>query len=181
MIADQRVLSGGAIHHERSLTSARRTAFVTGASYGIGAAIATAFARDGFDLALADLDAGTLENTVAAVRGHGARAVTIAFDLRVQSGIEESMRRVLAELGLSTYSSTTPAPSSRSCQRDHARAVGERHRCQPYWRVTHEPGDGPLLLSSGRKGRSSASRPRTARSACPTSPSMASRKRASRT
>ena len=79
--------------------SGRRTALVTGASYGIGAAIANALARDGFDLALADLDAGTLEKTAATVRSQGARAVTVAFDLRVQSGIEEAMQRVLAELG----------------------------------------------------------------------------------
>jgi NAD(P)-dependent dehydrogenase (short-subunit alcohol dehydrogenase family) len=80
-------------------TLQRRAAFVTGASYGIGAAISTAFARDGFDVALADLDAAMLENTVAAVRSHGVRAVTVAHDLRVQSSIEASMQRVLAELG----------------------------------------------------------------------------------
>jgi NAD(P)-dependent dehydrogenase (short-subunit alcohol dehydrogenase family) len=77
----------------------RRTAFVTGASYGIGAAIANALARDGYDVAVADLDAAMLENTVAAIRGHGMRALTVAHDLRIQSSIEESMQRVLAEFG----------------------------------------------------------------------------------
>ena len=81
-----------------SAATARRTAFVTGASYGIGAAIATALARDGFDVAIADLDTSTLDDTVAAIRAHGARAVTVTLDLRIQSSIDEAMQQVLAEL-----------------------------------------------------------------------------------
>jgi NAD(P)-dependent dehydrogenase (short-subunit alcohol dehydrogenase family) len=80
-------------------TTERRTAFVTGASYGIGAAIANALARDGFDLALGDLNIGMLEDTVSSVRGHGARALALPLDLRVQSSIDEAMQRVLAEFG----------------------------------------------------------------------------------
>jgi 3-oxoacyl-[acyl-carrier protein] reductase len=45
--------------------SARRSAFVTGASYGIGAAIADALARDGFDVAVADLSTETLDDTIS--------------------------------------------------------------------------------------------------------------------
>jgi NAD(P)-dependent dehydrogenase (short-subunit alcohol dehydrogenase family) len=77
----------------------RRTAFVTGASYGIGEAIANALARDGFDVAVADLGTDTLDKTLAGIRSHGARAAAIALDLRVQSSIEEAMRQVIAEFG----------------------------------------------------------------------------------
>jgi NAD(P)-dependent dehydrogenase (short-subunit alcohol dehydrogenase family) len=80
-------------------TTQRRTAFVTGGSYGIGAAIANALSRDGFDVAVADLDIAMLENTVASIRGRNARVLAVQHDLRIQSSIEESMQRVLAEFG----------------------------------------------------------------------------------
>jgi NAD(P)-dependent dehydrogenase (short-subunit alcohol dehydrogenase family) len=80
-------------------TSERRTALVTGASYGIGAAIANALSRDGFDVAVADLDTATLDNTVASIRGRNVRVLAIPLDLRVQSSIDDAMERVLTEFG----------------------------------------------------------------------------------
>jgi NAD(P)-dependent dehydrogenase (short-subunit alcohol dehydrogenase family) len=77
----------------------RRTAFVTGASYGIGAAIANALSRDGFDVAIADVDLAMLEDTVASIRGRNARVFAVQHDLRIQSSIDESMQRVLGEFG----------------------------------------------------------------------------------
>ncbi len=41
------------------ISTGRQAAFVTGASYGIGAATALALARDGFDLAIAATRAGS--------------------------------------------------------------------------------------------------------------------------
>ena len=80
-------------------TSQRRTAFVTGASYGIGEAIANALARDGFDVAVADLTTETLDRTLAGVRSHGVRAAAFALDLRAQSSIEQAMRDVISAFG----------------------------------------------------------------------------------
>jgi NAD(P)-dependent dehydrogenase (short-subunit alcohol dehydrogenase family) len=51
-----------------------RVAVVTGAAQGIGAAIATAFARFGADVAVCDRDADGLDATVAAIVAAGRRA-----------------------------------------------------------------------------------------------------------
>jgi 3-oxoacyl-[acyl-carrier protein] reductase len=55
------------------------TAIVTGAATGIGAAIAQRLARDGFAIAVADIDAARAGERAAALRvaGHTAHAVTV--------------------------------------------------------------------------------------------------------
>jgi NAD(P)-dependent dehydrogenase (short-subunit alcohol dehydrogenase family) len=75
------------------------TAFVTGASYGIGQACALALARDGFHVAVSELDPADLADTVAKIEATGARALRVALDLRSQASIEQAMRDVLAGFG----------------------------------------------------------------------------------
>lgn len=77
----------------------RRAAFVTGASYGIGAAVAVALARDGFDVAVSDLTAGMLDDTVFNIEAAGGRAAPIALDLRSQSDIRRSIAEAARALG----------------------------------------------------------------------------------
>ena len=61
-----------------------RKALITGASRGIGRAIAEAFAREGADLALVATAADRVSDTAAACRDHGAKIVE-AFGLDVSS------------------------------------------------------------------------------------------------
>lgn len=73
-----------------------RTALVTGASRGLGRAIAAGFASAGADLVLAARDAATLERTAEEIRSLGSATVrTIAFDLADLAAVE----RAVDELG----------------------------------------------------------------------------------
>jgi NAD(P)-dependent dehydrogenase (short-subunit alcohol dehydrogenase family) len=77
----------------------RPVAFVTGASYGIGAATALALARDGFDVAVAATRIENLSNVVTQLEAMGARVAPVALDLRSQSSIEQAMAGVINALG----------------------------------------------------------------------------------
>jgi NAD(P)-dependent dehydrogenase (short-subunit alcohol dehydrogenase family) len=77
----------------------RPTAFVSGASQGIGAAIAVALARDGFDVAVASTHPERLAVVAAALEAAGARAVPVALDVRSHAGIEQALAEVIAVVG----------------------------------------------------------------------------------
>jgi NAD(P)-dependent dehydrogenase (short-subunit alcohol dehydrogenase family) len=77
----------------------RPTAFVSGASQGIGAAIAVALARNGFDVAVSSTHPEKLGVVVSAVEAARTRAVPVALDVRSHAGIERTMAEVIAALG----------------------------------------------------------------------------------
>lgn len=77
----------------------RRTAFVTGASRGLGAAIAVALAREGFDLAISATRLEHLAETTAALASAGARAVPLALDLASPAAIERAFAAAVAAFG----------------------------------------------------------------------------------
>ena len=77
----------------------RRTAFVTGASYGIGAATALALVRDGFDVAVSATRTANLSDIVVKLEAAGARVVPIALNLRSLPGIEQAADMVIKALG----------------------------------------------------------------------------------
>jgi len=77
----------------------RPRAFVTGASYGIGAATALALAREGFDVAVSDLRPQDLTDTVKAITSAGGRAMAVGLDVRSLPSIRGAMAEVLAAFG----------------------------------------------------------------------------------
>ena len=77
-----------------------RTALVTGAQQGIGAAIAVALARDGASVAINYLDDEAAAARVAArVRDHGRQSVLVPGDVSRQTDVEAMVATVAKTLG----------------------------------------------------------------------------------
>jgi NAD(P)-dependent dehydrogenase (short-subunit alcohol dehydrogenase family) len=76
-----------------------RTAFVTGTSAGLGRAIAVALAREGYDLALTELNIDTLKDTLVDPAIAGRKAVPVALDLRSPDSIKAAFEKAAKELG----------------------------------------------------------------------------------
>jgi NAD(P)-dependent dehydrogenase (short-subunit alcohol dehydrogenase family) len=78
---------------------AGRRALVTGASRGIGAALAVALAEAGADVAVTARTGVALGDTVAAIRGTGRRAAAIAHDAGAAEGAGAAIAAAEAALG----------------------------------------------------------------------------------
>lgn len=74
-----------------------RTAMVTGASRGLGRAIALGLAEAGADVIVAARDAEKLEETAQAIRGKGRKARTIAFDLADLAAVQAACDELTGE------------------------------------------------------------------------------------
>ncbi len=76
-----------------------RTAIVTGAGHGIGREIARAFAREGANVAVADLHAAAAEAAATEIRSAGGRAAAIEMDVTDEDQVEAGVAATVDEFG----------------------------------------------------------------------------------
>ena len=76
-----------------------KVALITGAGQGIGRAIALRLARDGADIAIADLKDDTMRGVAEEVRAVGRRATTIRVDVSERDEVFGAVEHAERELG----------------------------------------------------------------------------------
>ena len=77
-----------------------RVAVVTGAASGIGAGIATAFAREGADIVVADkAPAEQARDVIAAIKGHGREALFVRTDVSGEASVRAMAGQAIARFG----------------------------------------------------------------------------------
>ena len=76
-----------------------KSALVTGGGGGIGRAAALAFAREGANVAVADLMAEAAEQTVALVNRAGGQAMSLTGDITNGGLVQDMIRGVVAAYG----------------------------------------------------------------------------------
>ncbi|WP_129287434.1 glucose 1-dehydrogenase [Streptomyces sp. GZWMJZ-114] len=76
-----------------------KVAFVTGAASGIGRATATAFAAEGADVVVVDIDVAGNEETSRLVAKHGGRVLALTCDVTSSRDVQEAVQRSTHEFG----------------------------------------------------------------------------------
>ena len=82
--------------------STQKTAIVTGAARGIGAAVAKRLADDGLAVAVLDLDADACADTVKAITDKGGKAIAVGANVADEASVNAAVEKVAAELGAPT-------------------------------------------------------------------------------
>ncbi|MGA9873341.1 MAG: 3-oxoacyl-ACP reductase FabG [Rhodococcus sp. (in: high G+C Gram-positive bacteria)] len=84
------------------MSDAVKTAVVTGSARGIGAAVAKRLAKDGFGVAVVDLDEAACADTVGAIEAAGGQAVAIGANVSDEESVKTAVDRIATEFGAPT-------------------------------------------------------------------------------
>jgi NAD(P)-dependent dehydrogenase (short-subunit alcohol dehydrogenase family) len=80
-----------------------KVAFVTGAASGIGRATALAFAREGANVVVADIDQSGNQDTVGMIEGLGGKAVAVVCDVTRSEDVQTSLITTVNRFGRLDY------------------------------------------------------------------------------
>lgn len=76
-----------------------KVAFITGASYGIGFAIATAYANAGATIVFNDINQDLVDKGISAYRENGIKAYGYVCDVTNEDAVNETVKKIEEEVG----------------------------------------------------------------------------------
>jgi 3-oxoacyl-[acyl-carrier protein] reductase len=76
-----------------------KVALITGGARGIGRAIALLFAKEGADIAIADINIKEAEKTSQEIAALGRRSLALELDVTASKKVEEAINKILDKLG----------------------------------------------------------------------------------